>query len=144
MCDGNGKSILKFGGEANAIQPGKRPLSSMTPTIVLKDGKLALVVGTPGGTRILTSVLQVLQNVIDFQMPIQDAVNFPRYHHQWRPDKLFLEPGFSPDTRRLLEQKGHHLESAASICEISAVQVEASGWLAGAADPRVEGKAAGY
>ena len=133
-----------IGGEANAIQPGKRPLSSMTPTIVLKDGKLALVVGTPGGTRILTSVLQVLQNVIDFRLPIQDAVNFPRYHHQWRPDKLFLEPGFSPDTRRLLEQKGHQLETAASICEISAIQVESSGWLAGAADPRVEGKAAGY
>ncbi|OYW08364.1 MAG: hypothetical protein B7X34_08800, partial [Acidobacteriia bacterium 12-62-4] len=83
-------------------------------------------------------------NVIDFQMSIQNAVNFPRFHHQWRPDKLYLEPGFSPDTRRLLEQKGHKLETAANICEISAIQVEASGWLAGAADPRVEGKAAGY
>ncbi len=133
-----------IGGEANAIQPGKRPLSSMSPSIVLKDDKLALVVGTPGGTRILTSVMQVIQNVIDFQMPIQNAVNFPRFHHQWRPDKLYLEPGFSPDTRRLLEQKGHTLETAANICEISAIQVEASGWLAGAADPRVEGKAAGY
>lgn len=133
-----------IGGEANAIQPGKRPLSSMSPSIVLKDGKLALVVGTPGGTRILTSVMQVIQNVIDFQMTIQNAVNFPRFHHQWRPDKLYLEPGFSPDTRRLLEQKGHTLETAANICEISAIQVEATGWLAGAADPRVEGKAAGY
>jgi gamma-glutamyltranspeptidase/glutathione hydrolase len=133
-----------IGGEANAIQPGKRPLSSMSPSIVLKDGKLALVVGTPGGTRILTSVMQVIQNVIDFQMSIQNAVNFPRFHHQWRPDKLYLEPGFSPDTRHLLEQKGHKIETAANICEISAIQVEANGWLAGAADPRVEGKAAGY
>lgn len=133
-----------IGGEANAIQPGKRPLSSMSPSIVLKDGKLALVVGTPGGTRILTSVMQVIQNVIDFQMTIQNAVNFPRFHHQWRPDKLYLEPGFSPDTRRLLEQKGHTLETAANICEIAAIQVEPNGWLAGASDPRVEGKAAGY
>jgi gamma-glutamyltranspeptidase / glutathione hydrolase len=133
-----------LGGEANAIQPRKRPLSSMSPTIVLKDGKLFLVVGTPGGTRILTSVMQVLQNVLDFRMGIQDAVNFPRFHHQWRPDKLQLEPGFSPDTRALLEQRGHTLETVRNICEIAAIQIEESGWLAGAADPRVEGKAAGY
>ena len=133
-----------IGGEANAIQPGKRPLSSMTPSIVVKDGKLALVVGTPGGTRILTNVMQVIQNVIDFKMPIQDAVNFPRFHHQWRPDKLYMETDFSPDTRRLLEQKGHTIETVARMCEIMAIQVEANGWLAGAADPRVEGKAAGY
>ncbi len=133
-----------IGGEANAIQAGKRPLSSMSPSIVVKDGKLALVVGTPGGTRILTNVMQVIQNVIDFKMPIQDAVNFPRFHHQWRPDKLYLETDFSPDTRRLLEQKGHVLETVARMCEIAAIQVEATGWLAGAADPRVEGKAAGY
>ncbi len=133
-----------IGGEANAIQPGKRPLSSMSPSIVVKDGKLALVVGTPGGTRILTNVMQVIQNVIDFKMPIQDAVNFPRFHHQWRPDKLYLETDFSPDSRRLLEQKGHVIETVARMCEIAAIQVEANGWLAGAADPRVEGKAAGY
>ena len=133
-----------IGGEANAIQPGKRPLSSMSPSIVVKDGKLALVVGTPGGTRILTNVMQVIQNVIDFKMPIQDAVNFPRFHHQWRPDKLYMETDFSPDTRRLLEQKGHAIETVARMCEVMAIQVEANGWLAGAADPRVEGKAAGY
>ena len=103
-----------------------------------------MVVGTPGGTRILTNVMQVIQNVIDFKMPIQDAVNFPRFHHQWLPDKLYLETDFSPDTRRLLEQKGHTVETVARMCEIAAIQVEASGWLAGAADPRVEGKAAGY
>ncbi len=132
------------GGEANAIQPRKRPLSSMAPTIVLKDGKPYLILGTPGGTRILTSVMQVIQNVIDFKMNVQDAVNFPRFHHQWRPDKLYMEPQFSPDTKRLLEKKGHTVEPAANICEVMAILFEATGWLAGAADPRVEGKAAGY
>ena len=132
------------GGEANAIQPRKRPLSSMSPSIVLKDGKPFLVVGTPGGTRILTSVMQVIQNVIDFKMNAQDAVNFPRFHHQWRPDKLQMEPQFSPDTRKLLEQRGHVVETVRNICEMAVIQFEANGWLAGASDPRVEGKAAGY
>lgn len=133
-----------LGGEANAIVPKKRPLSSMSPTIVLRDNQPQLVLGTPGGTRILTSVMQVIQNVIDFRMNIQDAVNFPRFHHQWRPDKLQIEPQFSPDTRKLLEQRGHSLELVRSICEIAAIQFEPNGWLAGATDPRVEGKAAGY
>lgn len=133
-----------IGGEANAIVPKKRPLSSMSPTIVLKDGKPLLVVGTPGGTRILTSVMQVIQNVIDFQMNVQDAVNFPRFHHQWRPDQLQMEPYFSPDTLALLERRGHKLTTIRNICEMSVIQFEPNGWLAGAADPRVEGKAAGY
>jgi gamma-glutamyltranspeptidase/glutathione hydrolase len=132
------------GGEANAIQPKKRPLSSMSPSMVLKNGKPFLIVGTPGGTRILTSVMQVIQNVIDFKMGIQDAVNYPRFHHQWRPDQVQLEPQFSPDTRRLLEQRGHKVEDVRSICEIAAIEFQENGWLAGAADPRVEGKAAGY
>jgi gamma-glutamyltranspeptidase/glutathione hydrolase len=133
-----------LGGEANAIVPKKRPLSSMSPSIVLKDGKPFLVVGTPGGTKILTSVMQVIQNVIDFKMNAQDAVNFPRFHHQWRPDKLQMEPHFSPDTRKLLEQRGHVVEIVRNICEMAVIQFEENGWLAGAADPRVEGKAAGY
>jgi gamma-glutamyltranspeptidase/glutathione hydrolase len=133
-----------IGGEANAIVPRKRPLSSMAPSIVLKDGKPFLVVGTPGGTRILTSVMQVIQNVVDFKMNVQDAVNFPRFHHQWRPDRLEMEPLFSPDTRKLLEQRGHTIEIVRNICEMAVIQFEDSGWLAGAADPRVEGKAAGY
>ena len=133
-----------IGGEANAIVPGKRPLSSMTPTIVLKDGKPFLVVGTPGGTRIITSVFEVMVNVMDFHMNVQDAVNAPRFHHQWRPDKLQLEPGISPDTRSLLSQRGHILETINSICEMAAIQFEEGGWLAGASDPRVDGKAAGY
>ncbi len=132
-----------LGGDANAIQPGKRPLSSMTPTIVLKDGKPFLVVGTPGGSRIITSVMETILNVLDFGMNIQDAVNAPRFHHQWRPDMLQLEPGISPDTRALLEHRGHSIEIVRSICEISAIQFEGK-WLAGASDPRVEGKAAGY
>ena len=133
-----------IGGEANAIVPGKRPLSSMTPTIVLKDGKPFLVVGTPGGTRIITSVFEVMVNVMDFQMNVQDAVNAPRFHHQWRPDKLQLEPGISPDTRSLLSQRGHILETINAICEMAAIQFEDGGWLAGASDPRTDGKAAGY
>jgi gamma-glutamyltranspeptidase/glutathione hydrolase len=132
-----------LGGDANAIQPGKRPLSSMTPTIVLKDGKPFLVVGTPGGSRIITSVMETILNVLDFGMNIQDAVNAPRFHHQWRPDTLQLEPGISPDTRALLEKRGHSIEIVRSICEVAAIQFEGK-WLAGASDPRVEGKAAGY
>jgi gamma-glutamyltranspeptidase/glutathione hydrolase len=88
--------------------------------------------------------MQVIQNVIDFKMGIQDAVNYPRFHHQWRPDQVQLEPQFSPDTRRLLEQRGHKVEDVRSICEIAAIEFQENGWLAGAADPRVEGKAAGY
>ena len=132
-----------LGGDANAIQPGKRPLSSMTPSIVLKDGKPFLVVGTPGGSRIITSVMETILNVLDFGMNIQDAVNAPRFHHQWKPDTLLLEPGISPDTRALLGQRGHSIEIVRAICEMSAIQFEGK-WLAGASDPRVEGKAAGY
>jgi gamma-glutamyltranspeptidase/glutathione hydrolase len=133
-----------LGGEANSIVPKKRPLSSMSPTIVLKDGRPYLVAGTPGGTKILTSVMQVIQNVIDFKMNAQDAVSFPRFHHQWRPDKLQMEPQFSPDTRKLLEQRGHTVEIVRNICEMAVIQFEENGWLAGALDPRVDGKAAGY
>ncbi len=133
-----------IGGEANAIVAGKRPLSSMTPTIILRDGKPVLVVGTPGGTRIITSVFEVIVNVLDFHMNVQDAVNAPRFHHQWKPDRLQMEPGFSPDTRALLAQRGHTIETVAGICEIAAIEFERGGWLAGAADPRIDGKAAGY
>ncbi len=85
-----------LGGEANAPGPGKRPLSSMTPTIVLKDGKPFLVTGSPGGSRIITAVLQVISNVIDRKLPIADAVAEPRLHHQWLPDQVLVERGFSP------------------------------------------------
>ena len=130
-------------GEANAIQPGKRPLSSMTPTIVLRQGRLYLVAGSPGGPRIISTVLQVLLNVFDFGMNVQEAVDWPRFHHQWLPDKLYVERGFSPDTVRLLEARGHTVENARSIGEVAAI-LAGSAWLEGAADSRSEGQAAGY
>jgi len=137
----NRKGLVQ--GEANAIAPGKRPLSSMTPTIVLRQGRLYLVAGSPGGPRIITTVLQVLLNVLDFGMNLQDAVDRPRFHHQWLPDELYVEPGFSPDTLALLESRGFRLEQAPSIGEVAAILCD-GGWLQGAADSRVEGKAAGY
>jgi gamma-glutamyltranspeptidase/glutathione hydrolase len=130
-------------GEANAIQPRKRPLSSMTPTIVIRDGRLALVLGTPGGPTIINTVLQVLINVTDFGMNMQDAVNWPRIHHQWLPDRLVMESGFSPDTIALLKVRGHEIRMARSIGEVAAIEMK-DGWLEGAADPRTEGVAKGY
>ncbi len=97
-------------GAANAIAPGKRPLSSMTPTIVLRDGQVVMVVGSPGGARIITIVLQTLVNMIDFGMAPQEAVDAPRVHHQWLPDVVYLEPrALSADTRAVLEGMGHRL-----------------------------------
>ena len=84
-----------IGGDANAIEPGKRMLSSMTPTLVLKDNKPFIVVGTPGGTTITTSVFQSIVNIVDFNMNAADAVNKPKFHHQWLPDTVMIEKGFS-------------------------------------------------
>jgi len=137
-------------GEANAIAPGKTPLSSMTPTIVLKDGKPLLALGSPGGPTIINSVLEVLVNVLDFGMNVQDAVNWPRFHHQWLPDELRMEPGFSPDTVALLEKRGYTVKRAGEQGrpygqgEVSAIRFGANGWLEGAADPRTEGTAEGH
>ncbi len=97
------------GAEANAIKPGKRPLSSMTPTIVVKDGRATMALGSPMGTMIISSVLQTMINVIDFGMDPQQAVMAPRVHHQWRPETLFLEPDFPRDVRARLESLGHTL-----------------------------------
>jgi gamma-glutamyltranspeptidase/glutathione hydrolase len=95
-------------GEANAIAPGKRPLSSMSPTIVLKDGQPVMVLGSPGGSRIITAVAQTIMNVVDHNMTIQEAVDAPRIHHQWMPDTLYAEPrALSADTRKLLTERGH-------------------------------------
>lgn len=132
-------------GEANAIQPGKRPLSSMTPTILARDGKFFMAVGGPGGSRIITSVLQVIVNVIDFGMNVQDAVDFPRFHHQWLPDRLFLEPGISPDTVALLQAKGQTIDrGSGAVASVVEAIVNDQGWLQGAVDGRRPGKAAGY
>lgn len=130
-------------GEANAIQPGKRPLSSMTPTILVRDGKPFLVVGGPGGSKIISSVLQVILNVVDFGMNAQDAVDAPRFHHQWQPDVLTIEKGFSPDTLRILESLGHKVESSNSVARIEAIVID-KGLLQGGADGRGYGKAEGY
>ena len=130
-------------GEANAVQPRKRPLSSMTPTIVTREGRLSLVLGTPGGPTIINSVLQVMLNVTDFGMNLQDAVDWPRIHHQWLPDQVVLERGISPDTVALLKARGHEVKMVDSIGEVAAVEAR-DGWLAGAADPRTAGTAKGY
>jgi gamma-glutamyltranspeptidase / glutathione hydrolase len=130
-------------GEANAIQPRKTPLSSMTPTIVLRGGKLYLVVGSPGGPTIINTVLEVVVNAIDFGMNVADAVDAPRLHHQWMPDVLRLERGFSPDTVALLQARGHTVEFEDSQGEVAAILAK-DGWLEGEADPRTEGTAKGY
>jgi gamma-glutamyltranspeptidase / glutathione hydrolase len=130
-------------GEANAIQPHKRPVASMTPTIVLKDGKLFMVVGTPGGPTIMNSVLQAMLNVVDFKMSAQDAVAAPRIHHQWYPDQIFMEPGFSPDTIALLEARGHKIFFKASNNDLNMILLDGP-WMQAGVDPRREGKAGGY
>jgi gamma-glutamyltranspeptidase/glutathione hydrolase len=99
-----------LGGEANAIVAEKRPLSSMTPTIVFADGEPWFATGSPGGSRIITAVLQMIVNVIDHGMNLAEAATAPRMHHQWFPDVLSLEAGFSPDTVRILQQRGHDVQ----------------------------------
>jgi gamma-glutamyltranspeptidase/glutathione hydrolase len=137
-----------IGGEANAIAPRKTPLSSMTPTIVTKDGGAFLVLGAPGGTRIITAVMQVMLNVVDFGLNIQDAIDAPRFHHQWRPDQLDLEPSFSPDTIAALRAKGHKIDRPTGvIAAVQGIMAEQTPWgrfVAGAWDGRGSGKAAGY
>jgi len=130
-------------GEGNAIQPGKRPLSSMTPTILTRDGRLYMVIGAPGGSRIINGVLQAILNVVDHKMNMQEAIDFPRFHHQWQPDKLSLEKGFSPDTISLLKAMGHDVDSIGSVAVVESILVD-GGWLQGASDGRGNGKAAGF
>jgi gamma-glutamyltranspeptidase/glutathione hydrolase len=130
-------------GEGNAIEPKKRPLSSMTPTIVLNGDKLMLVVGAPGGARIITGVTQVILNVLDFGMNMQEAIDAPRFHHQWQPDRLSLEKGFSPDTIALLKQRGHEIASTEAVAVVEGIHVK-EGLLEGGTDGRGRGKVAGY
>jgi gamma-glutamyltranspeptidase / glutathione hydrolase len=133
-----------LGGEANAPGPGKRPLSSMTPTIVLKDGKPFLVTGSPGGSRIITAVLQVIVNVIDRKLPIAEAVGAPRLHNQWWPDEVLVERGFSPDLIRALEARGQHVVEGLPPTSANSILVTPAGFV-GAADNRSRGAlAAGY
>jgi gamma-glutamyltranspeptidase/glutathione hydrolase len=101
-------------GKKNAIQPGKRPLSSMTPTIVAKDGRTFMVIGSPGGARIITITLEAVMNVIDYGLDPQEAIDAPRFHHQWLPDEVFVEPlALSPDTRKMLSEMGYKITEQA-------------------------------
>ncbi len=139
-------------GEANAIAPRKRPLSSMTPTIVLEEGpdhskNVRLILGSPGGGTIINTVLEVLLNVLQYKMDVLQAVTAPRFHHQWMPDRLDLERvGFSGDTLQKLREAGYTLTFLNSLgnCEAIEIRPGEGGWRFGAADPRGEGKAAGY
>ncbi len=127
-----------LGGQANAIQPTKRPLSSMAPMIVLKNGKPFLATGSPGGPRLINAILQVIINVIDHEMNIAEATNAPRIHHQWRPDKLRVERGLSPDTMRLLGEMGHKVRLDKSMGSTQSVLRRGGGFY-GASDPRRPG-----
>jgi gamma-glutamyltranspeptidase / glutathione hydrolase len=132
------------GGEANAVEPGKRMLSSMSPTIVLKDGEVHAVTGSPGGSRIITTVLQVLLNVIEFDMNAAEANYAPRFHHQWLPDTLYVERGFPADALRALNLLGYRIETDGTIGAAQTI-LRVDGRLQGATDPRRAGGAAvGY
>jgi gamma-glutamyltranspeptidase/glutathione hydrolase len=132
-------------GPANAIGPGKRPLSAMTPTIVLKDGKLFLILGSPGGPRIITIVANILIGVVDFSLDIQEAVNAPRFHHQWLPDQILVEDRLSPDTMNVLRSKGHKLDVKRFWGDGECIMVDSkTGERLGASDGRNNGKAVGY
>jgi gamma-glutamyltranspeptidase/glutathione hydrolase len=132
------------GFEANLPGPGKRPLSSMSPTIVLKDGKPMLITGSPGGSRIISAVLQVIVNALDFKMPVDAAVSAPRLHHQWLPDEVLVEPGFTAETLDALAARGHKIVPTRPATSANSIAVTTDGFV-GAADTRTRGAlAAGY
>lgn len=132
------------GQQANAIEPNKRMLSSMTPTIVLKDNKPWIVVGTPGGTTIITSVYQTIVDIIDFGMTAHDAVNKPKFHHQWLPDVLYLEKGFDTTVEARLTQMGYKIEMREAIGRTEVIMVNGDGSRTAVADHRGDDGAAGY
>jgi gamma-glutamyltranspeptidase / glutathione hydrolase len=132
-------------GPANEIGPDKRPLSAMTPTVVTKDGKLFMVLGSPGGPTIITTVANALMGVVDYGMNIQEAVDAPRYHHQWVPDSIRVEDAFPPEDVKALERMGHKIERRKTWGEGAFIAVNPlTGELMGAADPRANGKAVGF
>lgn len=134
-----------IGAEANKIEPGKRMLSSMTPTIIEKDGKLKMVVGTPGGSTIITSVFQTIVNVIDFGMNVDQAVQSPRFHHQWLPDVISIEEdAVDIKERKILESIGHTFKVRSPIGRVEAILVDKDQRLKGAADKRGDDDAKGY
>ena len=132
-----------IGGKKNIVLPKKRPLSSMSPTIVLKDGKASLALGSPSGTRILTCVLLTLVNVLEHDMPLYDAISATRYHHQWSPDEIRVESSRLPaSTEDTLASYGHNLKHKDYSCSVQAVQMKKD-QLIGVADPRGQGLALG-
>ena len=133
-----------LGGEANAIAPGKRMLSSMTPIIVSKDGQVKMIAGAAGGPRIISATLQNVLNVILFGMNAQQANAAPRIHHQWYPDRLLFDPlSLSADTQALLRAKGHSLAQT-TLARVHSIVVDSQGRRTGGVDPRGDGYAAGY
>lgn len=133
------------GGQANAIAPRKTPLSSMTPTIITENGKLRMAVGAPGGSTIITTVLQSILNVLVYEMDVRQAIAAPRIHHQWQPDRLNVEQrGLDPLTISDLQRRGHQIYQRGNWGNANAIVVRPDGGLEGAADPRGEGTAAGY
>ncbi|AVI67467.1 gamma-glutamyltransferase [Shewanella sp. WE21] len=138
----NGYGLV--GGDANAVEGNKRPLSSMSPTIVMKDGKPFLVTGSPGGSRIITTTLQIIMNVVDHGLNIAEASNAARVHHQWQPDELRVESSFNRDTISLLEAKGHKVKVQSAMGSTQSIMVTEQG-IFGASDPRHSGsEAIGY
>nr|WP_294992609.1 gamma-glutamyltransferase [uncultured Sediminibacterium sp.] len=133
-----------LGGEANAIVPGKRMLSSMTPTLVLKNNKPYLTIGTPGGTTIPTSVFQALVNLIDFRMDLDNAINKPKFHHQWFPDEVSIERDFLQDTRKQLEAMGYKIKERSPIGRTEGIRILTTGLREAVADKRGDDSVAGF
>ncbi|MFM6036385.1 MAG: gamma-glutamyltransferase, partial [Sphaerospermopsis kisseleviana] len=133
------------GNEANSIAPRKTPLSSMTPTIVTENNRLRLVVGSPGGSTIITQVLQIILNVLEYKMDVGAVVSVPRIHHQWLPDELRVETwGLDALTLQNLRRRGHKIKETAPWGNANAISVTENNTLEAAADPRGEGAAKGY
>jgi gamma-glutamyltranspeptidase/glutathione hydrolase len=134
-----------LGGEANSIQPGKRMLSAMTPTIVVKDDRPFFVVGSPGGSTIITTVFQIVFNIIDYDMNIRDAIEAPRFHHQWKPEQIYYEEFcLSTDVKNNLEARGQVIGNVRGLGRAQGIMIDDEGIIWGASDPRGNGKAIGY
>jgi len=134
-----------IGAEANKIEPGKRMLSSMSPTLILKDGNPFMVLGSPGGSKIITSVAETIVNLTRFHLSPGETVTYPRFHHQWLPDTLYLEKdGFDNSVEERLESYGHALKEIAPFCDVQLIYIDPSGQMTAASDPRRNGAADGY